>query len=49
MQRIGSRLTASNRPKALPEPSDVVPFWVWYGLLVGTLIRTTKKVLHGRA
>ena len=23
-------------------------FWIWYGFLVRTLIRTTKKVLHWR-
>ena len=27
----------------LPGHSKVVPFWVWYGFLVRTLIRTTKK------
>ena len=32
----------------LPGPSNVVPFWVWYGFLVGTLVRTTKKGLHWR-
>ena len=32
----------------LPGPSNVVPFWVWYGFLVRTLIRPTKKVLHWR-
>ena len=31
----------------LPRPSNVVPFWVWYGFLARTL-RTTKKVLHWR-
>ena len=29
-------------------PSNVVPFWVWYGFLVRTLIRATEKVLHWR-
>ena len=28
-----------------PGPSNVVPYWVWYGFLVRTFIRTTKKVL----
>ena len=32
----------------VPGPSNVVPFWVWYGFLVRILIRTTKKVLHWR-
>ena len=27
----------------LPGLSNVVPFWVWYGFLGRTLIRTTKK------
>ena len=31
-----------------PIPSNVVPFGVWYGFLVRTLIRTAKKVLHWR-
>ena len=30
-------------------PSNVVPFWVWYGFWVRTLIRTTQKgtILEG--
>ena len=32
----------------LPGPSNVVPYWVWYGFLVRAFIRTTKKVLHWR-
>ena len=32
----------------VPRPSNVVPFWVWYGFLVRILIRTTNKVLHWR-
>ena len=39
---IGSRVLG------LPKPSNVVPFWVWYGLLVRTIIRNAKKVLHWR-
>ena len=27
----------------IPRPSNVVPFWVWYGFLVRILIRTTQK------
>ena len=36
------------RPWGLPRPSNVVLFGVWYGVLVRTLIRTIKKVLHWR-
>ena len=32
----------------IPGTSDVVPFWVWYGFLVRTLIKATKNVLHWR-
>ena len=42
MGYIGSRV------QGLPEPSNVATFRVWYGFLVRTLIRTTKKVLHWR-
>ena len=28
---------------SLPRPSNVVPFWVWYGFWVRTLIRIPKK------
>ena len=33
---------------ALPGPSNAVPFVVWYGFLVRTLIWTTNKVPHWR-
>ena len=29
--------------EGLPGPSNVVPFWVWYVVLVRTLIRATKN------
>ena len=44
-------LTLYRQPRALgesrtyPDP-PVHCFWLWYGFLVRTLIRTTKKVLH---
>ena len=34
--------------KGLPGPSNVDPFWVWYGFGVKMLIRTPKKVLRWR-
>ena len=35
---------APKYPRAnIHRPSNVVPFWVWYGFLVRVLTRTTKK------
>ena len=31
--------------QGIPRPSNVIPFWDWYGFWVRTRMRTTQKVL----
>ena len=43
IQALSSLKTQFLILQALPRPSNVVLFWVWYGFLVRILIRSTKN------